>query len=311
MPVGYYVEPRFKGYVKFGHYARIKKIIESGLFFPAMITGLSGNGKTLMIKEICAELGRELIIVSVNAETDVASLLGGMRIVDGDTAWGDGPVPIAMKRGAILLLDEMDMGTTKLMCLQPVLNGEKLTIGKTGETVYAAPGFNVFATGNTKGMGDDTGTFIGARVMNLALRERFKVFFDQEYPPVGVETDIVYGNLKAIGAADKEFADNLVLWARNSREEAEDGEGFIATRRLCHIVDAYHIFGDKLAAIDACLTIFPKERKDALLEFYMLIDLAVMEAERERLEKEMEETARIEAAEKAARELEGVNLDEW
>ena len=144
-------------YVPFGNFTDVKKIIQSGIFYPTFITGLSGNGKTFSVEQACAALNRELIRVNITIETDEDDLIGGFRLVDGNTVWHNGPVVEALERGAVLLLDEVDLASNKILCLQSILEGKGVFLKKTGRYVNPAPGFTVVATANTKGKGSDDG----------------------------------------------------------------------------------------------------------------------------------------------------------
>ena len=256
-------------FVKFGNFTDIKKIIESRVFYPTFITGLSGNGKTFSVEQACAQLGRELIRVNITIETDEDDLIGGFRLVDGATVWHDGPVIQALQRGAVLLLDEIDLASNKILCLQSILEGKGVFLKKIGRRVDPASGFNVIATANTKGKGSDDGRFIGTNVLNEAFLERFPVTFEQEYPTASIETKILY---KLCG--DENFCKRLADWADIIRKTFYDGgiEEIISTRRLVHIVKAYNIFGDKAKAIQVCVNRFDDETKQAFLELYDKVD---------------------------------------
>ena len=256
-------------FVKFGNFTDIKKIIESRVFYPTFITGLSGNGKTFSVEQACAQLGRELIRVNITIETDEDDLIGGFRLVDGATVWHDGPVIQALQRGAVLLLDEIDLASNKILCLQSILEGKGVFLKKIGRRVDPASGFNVIATANTKGKGSDDGRFIGTNVLNEAFLERFPVTFEQEYPTASIETKILY---KLCG--DENFCKRLADWADIIRKTFYDGgiEEIISTRRLVHIVKAYDIFGDKAKAIQVCVNRFDDETKQAFLELYDKVD---------------------------------------
>ena len=256
-------------FVRFGNFADIKKIIESRVFYPTFITGLSGNGKTFSVEQACAQLGRELIRVNITIETDEDDLIGGFRLVDGATVWHDGPVIQALQRGAVLLLDEIDLASNKILCLQSILEGKGVFLKKIGRRVDPASGFNVIATANTKGKGSDDGRFIGTNVLNEAFLERFPVTFEQEYPTASIETKILYKL-----CSDENFCKRLADWADIIRKTFYDGgiEEIISTRRLVHIVRAYDIFGDKAKAIQVCVNRFDDETKQAFLELYDKVD---------------------------------------
>jgi hypothetical protein len=261
-------------FVKFGNFADIKRIIQSRLFYPTFITGLSGNGKTFSVEQACAQLKREMIRVNVTIETDEDDLIGGFRLVNGETAWHNGPVIEALERGAVLLLDEIDLASNKILCLQSVLEGKGVFLKKIGRFVKPAPGFNVIATANTKGKGSDDGRFIGTNVLNEAFLERFPVTFEQSYPAPATEQRILEGIALDLGIEDRDFCKRLCDWGDIIRKTFYDGgiEEIISTRRLVHIVRAYSIFQDKAKAIQVCVNRFDDETKTAFLELYDKID---------------------------------------
>ena len=261
-------------FVKFGNFADIKKIIQSRLFYPTFITGLSGNGKTFSVEQACSQLKRELIRVNITIETDEDDLIGGFRLIDGNTAWHNGPVIEALERGAILLLDEIDLASNKILCLQSILEGKGVFLKKIGRWVKPAAGFNVIATANTKGKGSDDGRFIGTNVLNEAFLERFPVTFEQSYPNPSTEQKILEGVALDLGVEDRDFCKRLVDWADIIRKTFYDGgiEEIISTRRLVHIVRAYSIFGNKAKSIDVCTARFDDETKTAFIELYDKVD---------------------------------------
>ena len=261
-------------FVKFGNFNDIKKIIQSRLFYPTFITGLSGNGKTFGVEQACAQLGRELIRVNITIETDEDDLIGGFRLVNGETAWHNGPVIEALERGAILLLDEIDLASNKILCLQSVLEGKGVFLKKIGRFVKPVYGFNVIATANTKGKGSDDGRFIGTNVLNEAFLERFPVTFEQEYPSVANEVKILEKVAQTLGVNDSNFCKRLADWADIIRKTFYDGgiEEIISTRRLVHIIRAYSIFQDKAKAIQVCVNRFDDETKQSFLELYDKVD---------------------------------------
>ena len=261
-------------FVKFGNFSDIKKIIESRLFYPTFITGLSGNGKTFSVEQACAQLKRELIRVNITIETDEDDLIGGFRLVNGETVWHNGPVIEALERGAILLLDEIDLASNKILCLQSILEGNGVFLKKIGKFVQPTAGFNVIATANTKGKGSDDGRFIGTNVLNEAFLERFPVTFEQEYPTPVQETKIVSNVAMSLGVNDADFCKRLVDWADIIRKTFYDGgiEEIISTRRLVHIIRAYSIFGDKGKSIGVCVNRFDDETKQSFLELYDKVD---------------------------------------
>jgi hypothetical protein len=261
-------------FVKFGNFNDIKKIIQSRIFYPTFVTGLSGNGKTFSVEQACAQLKRELIRVNITIETDEDDLIGGFRLVNGETVWHNGPVIEALERGAILLLDEIDLASNKILCLQSVLEGKGVFLKKIGRFVKPAAGFNVFATANTKGKGSDDGRFIGTNVLNEAFLERFPVTFEQSYPAPATEQKILEGIALDLGVEDRDFCKRLVDWGDVIRKTFYDGgiEEIISTRRLVHIIRAYSIFNDKAKAIQVCINRFDDETKTAFLELYDKID---------------------------------------
>jgi hypothetical protein len=261
-------------FVKFGNFADIKKIIQSRLFYPTFITGLSGNGKTFSVEQACAQLGRELIRVNITIETDEDDLIGGFRLVDGATVWHNGPVVEALQRGAVLLLDEIDLASNKILCLQSILEGKGVFLKKIGKFVKPADGFQVIATANTKGKGSDDGRFIGTNVLNEAFLERFPVTFEQQYPSTANEMKIIVNVADSLGCLDKDFCTRLVDWADIIRKTFYDGgvDEVISTRRLVHIIRAYSIFGNKAKALDVCTARFDDETKMAFMELYDKID---------------------------------------
>ena len=256
-------------FVKFGNFSDLKKIIQSRLFYPTFITGLSGNGKTFSVEQACAQLDRELIRVNITIETDEDDLIGGFRLVDGATVWHNGPVIEALERGAILLLDEIDLASNKILCLQSILEGNGVFLKKIGKFIRPTAGFNVIATANTKGKGSDDGRFIGTNVLNEAFLERFPVTFEQNYPTPAQEKNIL---MKL--SEDTDFCGRLVDWADIIRKTFYDGgiDEIISTRRLVHIIRAYGIFGNKAKAIDVCTARFDDETKQAFIELYDKVD---------------------------------------
>jgi MoxR-like ATPase len=271
------VPAKFEGFVSWGNFSLIEKVVKSGMFYPIFITGLSGNGKTLMVEQVCAKLKKELIRVNITIETDEDDLLGGFRLVNGETKFVPGPVIEAMERGCTLLLDECDLGSNKLLALQPVLEGKGVYLKKINKWVTPKEGFNVMATANTKGKGSDDGRFIGTNILNEAFLERFAVTMEQPYASVAVETKIVLGAMKKYGAEDAEFAKNLVTWADVIRKTFYDGgvDEVISTRRLDHIVKAFAIFGDKMQSIELCVARFDEDTKVSFLDLYTKIDAGI------------------------------------
>ena len=268
------VPERFKGFVPWGHYRDIKNIIKSKIFYPIFVTGLSGNGKTLNVSQACAELNREMVRVNITIETDEDDLIGGFRLVDGETKFNLGPVAQAMEKGAVLLLDEIDLASNKIMCLQPVLEGNGIYIKKINRYIKPAPGFTVIATANTKGKGSDDGRFIGTNILNEAFLERFPVTMEQPYPATSTENKIVLGSMEKYGKVDAEFANRLVTWAEVIRKSFYEGavDELISTRRLDHIVKAFAIFGDRMKAIELCVNRFDEDTKASFMDLYSKVD---------------------------------------
>ena len=267
----------FEGFVPWGHFKTLKQITKSGLFYPAFVTGLSGNGKTLMIEQIHSDMNKELIRVNITIETDEDDLLGGFRLVNGETKFVPGPVIEAMERGCTLLLDECDLGSNKLMCLQPVLEGKGVYLKKVNKWVKPKDGFNVMATANTKGKGSEDGRFIGTNILNEAFLERFAVTIEQPYAAASVEKKIVLGSMKKYGTVDEDFATNLVTWSEVIRKTFYDGgvDELISTRRLDHIVKAFAIFKDKMKSIEMCVARFDDDTKESFMDLYTKIDAGV------------------------------------
>jgi len=271
---GNIVPQKDSSFVSFGNYPDVKNIIKSGQFYPLFITGLSGNGKTMSVTQACAELKKELIRVNITIETDEDDLLGGYRLKDGQTVWQNGPVIEAMERGAILLLDEIDLASNKIMCLQPILEGSGVFVKKINKFVKPKPGFNVIATANTKGQGSEDGKFIGTNVLNEAFLERFPITFEQTYPSTKTEKKILQNTLKAVGKKDDGFVDKLTTWADVIRKTYFDGgvDEIISTRRLVHITQAFAIFDNKMKAIQMCTNRFDDDTKNSFVELYTKVD---------------------------------------
>ena len=261
-------------YVPFGFHKDLVNIIKSGMFYPTFICGLSGNGKTMMVEQVCAKLKKEAIRVNISIETDEDDLIGGNTLVDGNVVYREGPVLTAMKRGAILILDEIDRGSNKLMCLQAILEGKPYFNKKSGEVVTPATGFNVIATANTKGRGSDDGKFMGAQVLDEAFLERFAITVEQEYPSSVQEKKIVMNKMGVAECVDEDFADKLVMWADIIRKTFYEGgiDELVSTRRLEHIVKAYAMFSDRLKAIQLCVNRFDTDTKSAFIDLYTKVD---------------------------------------
>lgn len=265
------IPEKYPDYVPFGFYKDLRNILKSAMFYPVFVTGLSGNGKTLMVEQVCAELKRECIRVNISIETDESDLLGGPTLVDGNVVNRDGPVLQAMKRGAVLLIDEVDRGSNKLMCLQGIMEGKPYYNKKSGEMVHPAKGFTVVATANTKGRGSDEGKYL-SQILDDAFLERFPITVEQEYPSPTVEKKILTPLID-----DKNFVDCLVQWADIVRQSYTQGatDEIISTRRLVHIAKAYEIFKDRMKAITLCVNRFDEETKLAFLDLYSKVDVQV------------------------------------
>ncbi len=261
-------------FVAWGPYTDILKIVKSEMFYPTYISGLSGNGKTFMVEQACAKAGREFIRVQINPETDEDDLLGGFRLINGETVFCKGPVLKAMENGAVLLLDEIDRATNKIMCLQGVLEGKPVLVKKTGETIEPAKGFNVIATANTKGKGSEDGRFTAASIIDEAFLERFTISIDQQFPSLSIEKKILTKHMDKFQVEDNEFVDRLVTWADIIRKTFyDDGvDEVISTRRLCHIAQTFSIFNDRMKAIDLCTARFDEDTKEAFLDLYTKVD---------------------------------------
>lgn len=269
-----------KNYVPFGFFKDLHEIIQSKIFYPVYITGQSGNGKTLSVEQACAKAARELIRVNITKDTDEFDLIGSYQLIDGNTIRQEGPAIVAMRRGAILLLDETDYGSERLLCLQPILEGKPYFDKKTGEIIYPAPGFNIIATANTKGKGSTDGRFIGANVLNEAFLERFAITVEQEYPSIKEEVKIMTKAFASLGKTGEEIDDfikKLTSWAESIRKVFKEGgiDEVVSTRRLVHIARAYSIFNNRKKSIELCLNRFDEEIKTQLLDFYSKIDVKI------------------------------------
>lgn len=280
------IPEKYKDYVPFGFYKDLLNIIKSRMFYPVFITGLSGNGKTLMVEQVCAEQKRECIRVNISIETDESDLLGGPTLVNGNVVNRDGPVLTAMKKGAVLLIDEVDRGSNKLMCLQGILEGKPYYNKKSGEVVYPTEGFTVIATANTKGRGSEEGRYL-SQILDDAFLERFPITVEQEYPDARTERKILTPLIP-----DKDFVECLVKWADVVRQSFDQGatDEIISTRRLVHIAKAYAIFNDRMKAIELCVNRFDTETKLAFLDLYSKVDVKVEEVSEEFLKMKARET---------------------
>jgi len=261
-------------FVPFGNFPDLKKVLTSKIFYPIFITGLSGNGKTFGVEQACAQTKRDLIRVNITVETDEDDLIGGFRLVDGNTVWHNGPVVEALERGSVLLLDEIDLASNKILCLQSILEGNGVFLKKVGRYVRPAEGFTVVATANTKGKGSEDGRFIGTNVLNEAFLERFPITLEQEYPAAKTEIRMLNNYCKELDCCDDKYIANLTTWAEIIRKTFNDGgvDEVISTRRLVHIIRAYAIFSDRVKAIKVCLNRFDDETKQSFLELYDKID---------------------------------------
>jgi MoxR-like ATPase len=269
------VPDRMSEYVPWGNFKDVESIVKARIFYPCFITGLSGNGKTLMVEQVCAKHKRECYRINITSQTDEDDLLGGFRLINGNTAWQDGPVVSAMKNGGVLLLDEVDLASSKIMCLQPVLEGKGVFLKKIGQWVTPAAGFTVVATANTKGKGSDDGRFIGTNVMNDAFLDRYPVTFEQEYAPQNTEAKILRKVMETLDISDDDFATHLTKWAGIIRKSFYEGgvDEVISTRRLVDIVKAMSIFGgDKSKAIAMCLARFDDDTKEGFMDLYDKVD---------------------------------------
>jgi len=303
-----FIPPVDPTYVPWGCHDQLAKVIKSAQFFPPFIAGPSGTGKSIMVEQICAALGREYVRIQITPETDEDSLIGGFRLVNGDTVFHEGPVLKAMKAGAVCLIDEMDRGTNKIMCLQGVMEGKPVLVKRTGEIVYPSPGFNIIATGNTKGRGSEDGKYIAATIIDDAFLERFPIMFDHYYPSTEVETKIVHNHMDKYGCYDESTLEALVRWGQKTRDNAkDDGDDRISTRRLCHIVQTLSIMGgDDDAAVEMCVNRYDTENSLAFVQFYKAIkpEIAAAKAAAARTAKLNESSAeRKEDAEAVAKRV--------
>ena len=269
-----------KEYVPFGHFRDLKLIVRSGLFFPVFITGLSGNGKTMMVEQVCARLKKECYRINITVETDEDDLIGSNSLVDGNIVFREGPVLKAMRKGAVLLIDEIDLASNKIMCLQPILEGRGLLNKKTGEYITPVKGFTIIATANTKGKGSDDGRFIGTNILNEAFLERFSITMEQEYPSNAIERKILFKEFERLGIPGMEdYINCLVTWADVIRKSFFEGaiDELISTRRLVHIAQAFSMVKNKMKAIELCVSRFDTETKATFLDLYTKVDATPVE----------------------------------
>ena len=264
-------------YVSWGHFRDIKTVLEKKIFYPIFVTGLSGNGKTSMIREVCAKLKRDFIRINITVETDEDDLLGGFRLVNGETVWQDGPLVVAMKTGAVALIDEVDLASHKIMCLQPIMEGQPIYLKKINEVVYPQHGFNIVATANTKGKGSEDGRFMGTNILNEAFLDRFSATFYQEYPSATYESKILKKQFQLHDLQEDDFVDKLVKWADVIRQSYKEGavDEIITTRRLIDITKSFAIFNDKMKSVMMCLERFDTESKESFSYLYTKVDAGV------------------------------------
>ncbi len=264
-------------YVSWGHFKDIKSILQSKVFYPIFVTGLSGNGKTSMIREVCAKLKRDMVRVNITIETDEDDLLGGFRLVNGETVWQDGPLVVAMKTGAVALIDEVDLASHKIMCLQPIMEGQPIYLKKINQVIYPADGFNIVATANTKGKGSGDGRFMGTNILNEAFLDRFSATFYQEYPSISFEEKILKKQFAKYEISEDDFVQKLVKWADVIRRSFKEGavDDIVTTRRLIDITKTFSIFNDKMKAITLCLERFDDETRDSFADLYTKVDSGV------------------------------------
>ena len=286
-----YIPEKVAEYIKWGEFNTIKKVVESKMFYPIYISGPSGNGKTMMVEQVCANAKREYVRAQITPETDEDDLIGGFRLINGETVFQKGPVIKAMEKGAILLIDEIDRATNKIMCLQGVLEGNPVLLKKTGEVIKPAPGFNVIATANTKGRGSDDGRYTAASIIDDAFLERFVAAIDQPFPNPQVEEKIVKAHMLKYDSLDEDFLKKLIAWSNVIRKtfEADGVDEVISTRRLCHITKTYKIFNDRMKSIALCISRFDEETKDAFLDLYSKVDADVNYGEESSDENKTEE----------------------
>ena len=276
-------------YVSWGHFKDIKSILESKVFYPIFVTGLSGNGKTSMIREVCAKLKRDMIRINITVETDEDDLLGGFRLVNGETVWQDGPLVVAMKNGAVALIDEVDLASHKIMCLQPIMEGQPIYLKKINQLVTPVEGFNIVATANTKGKGSSDGRFMGTNILNEAFLDRFSATFYQEYPSVAHETKILKKQFSLYDIVEDDFVEKLVKWADVIRKSFKEGavEDIVTTRRLIDITKSFSIFKDKMKSVTMCLERFDDETRDSFADLYTKIDSGVSLEDLNKVEEEV------------------------
>lgn len=264
----------YKNYVPFGNFDDVYRIVSSGVFYPILITGHSGNGKTLSVEQACAKAKRKFICVSMTPDTDEGDLLGNYVLINGEMVWRDGPVTVAARIGAVLCIDEIDYGGQNLSVLQRVLEGKPFLLKKKNEVITPVSGFTIVATANTKGKGSDDGRYMFTNILNEAFLERFLNTMEQEWPETKIEKKILKKEIESYGKSDDEFAEKLVDWADVIRKTFREGgaDEVISTRRLVHIAKTYGVFGDKMKSIQLCLNRFDDDTKASFLDLYSKID---------------------------------------
>ena len=257
--------------------------MKSRMFFPVYVTGESGNGKTTSIVQAAAKLKREIIRVNFTSETCEEDLLGSYTLRNGDTVWQDGPIVVAMKKGAICLLDEFDLSNpNRITCLNAVLEGNSLFVKRTGELVDPAPGFTVIATANTKGKGG-SGRYIGANSQNEAVLDRFSITIEQNYAGKAIEKKILTNIMNMLTEAtedDMEFIGKLIEFGDIIRATYNDGgvDELLSTRRLIDMVKSYIVFGrDRAKAIKYGINRFDIDTIEAFNSLYENLDVRMAE----------------------------------
>lgn len=259
-------------YVPWGFHTDLKNIIKSKIFYPMFICGESGFGKNMMVEQVCADLGRELIRFNFSVETDKVDLVGGPSLVDGNIIYNDGPVIKAMRQGAVLFLDEFGKGNPNTMLiLNGILEGKSYLNPHTGEIIKPKEGFNIIAASNSAGRGEETGRFL-EQILDSSLLERFPITVIQEAPSEKIEIKILSHYLD-----DTDFVEKLVKWARVIRKTYENGgiDELISIRRLVHIANAYRIFKNKIKAIELCTNRFDAEVRNSFIDLYTKVDSGI------------------------------------
>ena len=261
-----------KHYVQWGNYKDVERLLASNKFFALYLTGDSGTGKDIMIEQACAKLGRAMIRVQITRETKEDQLVGSKSLVNGNIVYEDGPIVWAAENGACINLSEISAGdANELLCLQHVLEGDAFFVKSANKWVTPKAGFCVIATDNTKGMGSDSGKFVGTNILNSAFLERFKMTMEQQYPPVKIEREILAKEmLRHKSEVDTKFIEELSDWVAVIRKTYMD-EGIdeqITTRRACHIVDVHCNFFPVDKAIQLCTARFDDTTQAAFLTLW-------------------------------------------